>query len=212
MEKQDEFSELFKDIHEWHATTPDESRTVDNLLQYLTKKKFIFLFKKPKKSSKEDGAVVEKMNVQFLAAYLLSKKLEFKLTPSVVDAFLAPTFMYKGIEEYSYQFFLEHFHEHPMLVKKILKGLNKPLRLRVQPVLPADDNLMTWFFDPWETKVYTLSANWGEPLLKRPDEEVMSVSTFSVFAEYKGKEHPFSEAYQERVRQYREFQNALNSA
>ncbi|MEK7482238.1 MAG: hypothetical protein AAB620_00375 [Patescibacteria group bacterium] len=207
MEKQDKFSELFAAIKKWHTKTPADRRTIDNLRRHLASAKIELPLNENDRKT-EDCA--EQMNVQFLVGYLISQEMSFQLTALTVDAFLRPTAY--DIEMAGYQFFLEHFDEHPLLEKKILKGLNKPLRLRVQPVIPADDNLMCWFFDPWETKAYTLRVNWGKQYLKRIDEKIKSTSAFSIFAEYQGSEHPFSEAYQERIKQFVEFRNALNGA
>jgi len=200
--------ETIEAVERWHARTKPEYRTLDNLKSYLERngKFFSFPLRKERKFWGElrgGKEAREMMSLRMLAQLLEVKGLSFKLTPALVDAIVRPRM--HDIEWGGYQFFLEHYHEHPFLEELIRRSISGGgLRLRVNPVIPVDGNLMTWLFNPWEMKVYQLSQNNGtntDIRIRQEGGRLISVAMHSICEEYRGSHHPFSKQYIKRVKE-----------
>lgn len=206
-----QITETMKACERWCLRTPASSRTIENLMSYLIRNRKILPFPpeitKPK--TIEDEEDCEFLNLKQLAHMLHARKLDFRLSPKAVDAILRPKHkhMYVETEWGGYQFFLEHYHEHPFLEELIRKSISDPLRLRVRPALMADGPFAAWLFDPWSEKVYQFSANDDQDRdfrEKRKDGRFLSVAHRSICKEYQGKDHGFSDAYLAEVKMLKE--------
>ncbi len=224
------FVDVFKAIDRWHSRTAPDYRSIDNLISYLQRNNYPEPLRNYKdghgrikslqlKSRKRKKENVEKdkkdsqkflqlLSFRSLADYLQVKNLNLKLTPRLVDSVLRPKINYPDLQWGAYQFFLEHFHEHPNIEHMVRESIGSPLRLRVEPVYPADGNLAAYLFDPRKMKTYTFSRNprqhWKteNTSAKKEKGKLKSISSYSVLEEYKGKEAPFSKEYKKRVKDF----------
>jgi hypothetical protein len=176
-------------IEGWCSRTPGECRSVESLHSYLAQEKRAF----PPQILDLIFGEEERENFKTLAQILEAKGLSFKLTPAAVDAVMRPMRMYL-IQRDSYRFFLEHYHEHPLLEELIRKSILGIPRLSFLPTANMGGNTMAWFLDPWEKKKYKLSRNDGSNANDQLGEiqGCFSISMFSIFYEHSGSRHPFS--------------------
>ncbi len=220
----EEFAKTHQAIERWHSRTSPEYRTIDNLQSYLTRNRKILFTNLGTSTSQKTAQSQEypdflrRSECRYLASYFYAKKLDFKLTPLAVDAILRPTHMY-DLEHYGYEFFLHHFHEHPLLEEKIMASINTPARLRIIPVFPADTDFMAWLFDPNDMKTYIFHANAGSKRetnigLRKEHGRIRSIGALSIFEEYSRKDtpvsdfyrNPFSDLYRKKVKKYKELE------
>lgn len=189
--------QTLEEIEAWHLYTQPAYRTIDHLYDHLVRKQKNLPFSTVPPDQVDRYKLI---NVATLAMCLHHKKLDFLLTRLLVDVLLRPARL-DDLYEPSYQFFLDHYSEHPCLEKCIRQSISTYLRLRVAPVIPADGNLMAWLFDPSGRKMYQFSVNSADlmPEITVHDRGVVSIGTASVCKEYFGDQHPFSKLYLENV-------------
>lgn len=215
MKKDKSLSDLIKtnkDINKWHKSCKPAERTIDNLLIYLKNKNDKLLFDSSNIAeilNKEKFLIAyfERKNIQSLASYLAHKKMDFVLTPTLVNAIVHPGIMSNPepldeLTEGSYDFFIRNYHEHPLLETPIRLSLYSSIRLRILPVIPADSYLTNWLYDPFEKICYKFNINSNEkPFQIEKDKKrtIKSVGIHSILEEYNGKDIPFSKRYLEQI-------------
>lgn len=194
------WANLFTSVEKWHGAADPAARMVDALLEYLAQND------QPLPFTAGTGDLQDyvcRMNVKLLVNYLCIRKLDFVLSPLSVDAFLKPVRMYE-LEEYGYNFFLDFYREHNSLGELIRKSIAGPLQLRVQPVYPADGEIMAWLFDPRDMKVLAFCRREMENPEPPPGGKMLSIGRTSTLEDWTGTDfvtnnHPFSEKYKSKI-------------